>query len=65
MMAIEIQKIMLDKGLKKKDIADRCGWTQSNMYNKMKRDNFSEEELRKIADALGCTLQINFIDKKE
>lgn len=64
MMAIEIQKIMLDKGLKKKDIADRCGWTQSNMYNKMKRDNFSEEELRKIADALGCTLQINFIDKE-
>ncbi len=65
MMAIEIQKIMLDKGLKKKDIADRCGWTQSNMYNKMKRDNFSEEELRKIADALGCTLQINFIDKEQ
>jgi len=64
MMAIEIQKIMLDKGLKKKDIADRCGWTQSNMYNKMKRDNFSEEELRKIADALGCTLQITFIDKE-
>lgn len=65
MMAIEIQKIMLDKGLKKKDIADRCGWTQSNMYNKMKRDNFSEEELRKIADALGCTLQIKFIDKEQ
>jgi len=64
MMAIEIQKIMLDKGLKKKDIADRCGWTQSNMYNKMKRDNFSEEELRKIADALGCNLEIKFIDKE-
>ena len=64
MMAIDIQKIMLDKGLKKKDIADRCGWTQSNLYNKMKRDNFSEEELRKIADALGCTLEIRFIDKE-
>ena len=63
-MAIDIQKIMLDKGLKKKDIADRCGWTQSNLYNKMKRDNFSEEELRKIADALGCTLEIRFIDKE-
>ncbi len=64
MMALEIQKKMLDKGLKKKDIADRCGWTQSNMYNKMKKDNFSEEELRRIADALGCTLEIKFIDKE-
>ena len=64
MMALEIQKIMLEKGLKKKDVADRCGWTPSNMWNKMKRDNFSEEELQKIADALGCTLQISFIDKE-
>ena len=64
MMSLEIQKIMLEKGLKKKDVADRCGWTPSNMWNKMKRDNFSEEELQKIADALGCTLQISFIDKE-
>ncbi len=64
MMALEIQKIMLEKGLKKKDVADRCGWTPSNMWNKMKRDNFSEEELQKIADALGCTLEIKFNDKE-
>ena len=64
MMALEIQKIMLEKGLKKKDVADRCGWTPSNMWNKMKRDNFSEEELQKIADAIGCTLEIRFIDKE-
>jgi len=64
MMALEIQKIMLEKGLKKKDVADRCGWTSSNMWNKMKRDNFSEEELQKIADAIGCTLEIRFINKE-
>ncbi len=64
MMALEIQKIMLEKGLKKKDVADRCGWTPSNMWNKMKRDNFSEEELQKIAAAIGCTLEIKFIDKE-
>lgn len=64
MMAIEIQKRMLDKGLKQKDIADRCGWTASNLSNKMRRDNLSEEELRKIANALGCTLEIKFVDKE-
>lgn len=64
MMAKEIQKRMIDKDIKKKYLADRCGWTQSNLYNKMKRDNFTEEELQKIADALGCTLKIEFIDKE-
>lgn len=64
MMALEIQKIMLEKGLKKKDLADRCGWTPSNMYNKMKKDDFTTSELEKIAAALGCTLQIKFVDKE-
>jgi hypothetical protein len=30
----------------------------------MKRDNFSEEELREIAEALGCGLEITFIDNE-
>ena len=64
MMAIEIQKLMLDKGLKKKDVADRCGWTSSNFGNKLKRDNFSERELDAIATALGMKLDIKFIDKE-
>ena len=63
-MAKEITKLMIDKELKKGQLAERCGWTQSNLYNKMKRDNFSEEELRTIAEALGCELKISFIPKK-
>ena len=63
MMAIEIQKIMLDKGLKKKEVADRCGWTQANFGNKLKRDNFSERELNTIATALDMNLEIKFVDK--
>lgn len=65
MQAIEIQKIMLDKGINKKQLAERCGWSQSNLYNKMKRDNFSEEELIKISEALGCKLEIKFITPDE
>jgi hypothetical protein len=30
----------------------------------MKRNNFSEEELREIAEALDCELKINFVDKE-
>ncbi len=64
MMAKEINKMMIDKEIKKGQLAERCGWTQSNLYNKMKRDNFSEDELRTIAEALGCELKIEFIPKE-
>lgn len=64
MMAIEIQKLMIEKGLKKGQLAERCGWTQANLYNKMKRDNFPEDDLRTIAEALGCELKIEFIPKE-
>jgi hypothetical protein len=30
----------------------------------MKRDNFSENELKDIAAAMGCGLEINFIDSE-
>lgn len=64
MMAIDIQKIMIEKGIKKGELAERCGWTASNLYNKMKRDNFSEAELKTIATALNCDLEIKLISKK-
>ncbi len=63
-MAKEITKVMIDRDLKKGQLAERCGWTPSNLYNKMKRDNFSEEELRTIATALGCELRIEFVPKE-
>ena len=65
MMANEILKIMIDKGYKKKEIADRCGWSQSNFYNRIRKDDMCESDLQKIADALGCELQIKFIDKEQ
>jgi transcriptional regulator with XRE-family HTH domain len=46
------------------ELARRLGQTPQNFYHKMKRDNFSEEELREIAGVLGCDLKINFVDKE-
>lgn len=63
MMAKEINKMIIDKDIKKKDLAERCNWTSSNFYNKMSRDNFSEKELQTIANALDCYLKIEFIPK--
>jgi DNA-binding Xre family transcriptional regulator len=64
MLSIEIQKLMLERGINKKSLAEHCGWSQSNLYSKLKRDNFTEEELQKICDALDCDLEIKITPKK-
>lgn len=64
MMAKEIQKLMIEKDINKGQMAERCGWSASNLYNKMKRDNFSEEELRIMANALECDLKFEFTPRE-
>ena len=44
------------------ELARRIHMTPQNLYNKLKRDNFSERELREIAAALGLELQISFVN---
>lgn len=55
---------LIERGMKKKDLAELCGWTQANLGAKFKRDNFTEDELRKIADVLGMEVEIKLIPKK-
>ena len=44
------------------ELARRVGVTPQNFNHKMKRDNFTETDLREIADALGLRLEISFVD---
>ena len=41
-------------------LAERTGQTRQNLSNKISRDNFTEKELRKIAEALDCTYYAGF-----
>ena len=50
--------------LSERELAVRLGDTPQNLNNKMKRDDFKENELQRIADALGYRLEIRFIDKE-
>ena len=45
------------------DLAEKTGQTRQNLSNKMSRDNFTEKELRKIAEALGCSYHAGFAFK--
>ena len=44
------------------ELARRVGGSPQNFNNKMKRDNFTETDLREIAAALGLELEISFVD---
>lgn len=43
------------------ELATLIGTTNQNLSNKLSRDNFSEQELHKIAEALGCKFEGFFI----
>ena len=44
------------------ELARRMGISPQNLHNKMKRDNFTETDLREIAEALGLKLVLAFED---
>ena len=64
MSMVESIRIALVKrgNLSESELARRIGISPQNFHNKMKRDNFTETDLREIAEALGLRLDIAFID---
>ena len=61
MMSEKIRLVLAKKNKSKAWLAEQLGWSTSNLYNKFKRDNFSEKELIEIARVLDCTFEANFI----
>jgi len=64
MSMVEPIRIALVKrgNISESELARRIGISPQNFHNKMKRDNFTEKDLREIAEALGLRLEISFID---
>lgn len=42
-------------------LAERSGQSSANLYNKLSRGSFKVSELEKLAAAVGCSLEVNFI----
>lgn len=59
-MSEKIKVVLGRRNMTLGDLAERTGQTRQNLSNKMSRDNFTEKELRKIAEALECTYQASF-----
>jgi DNA-binding Xre family transcriptional regulator len=61
MMSEKIKLVMVKRNLNGKDLAEALGCSSQNVYNLLKKDNWNEEQIRKIGDKLNCDVEINFI----
>ena len=61
MMAEKIRIVLAKRDMSKADLARAMGSSTSNLYNKFKRDNFTEKEIEKIASILNCTFEANLV----
>lgn len=58
MFTEKIELVLVKRKLTKAQLAEKIHISPQNMYNKMKRDNFTEADMQKIAEALDCKLNI-------
>ena len=56
----KIKVIMKRQNMNMTDLAAATGQSRQNLTNKMKRDNFTEEDIRSMSSALGCEVVIEF-----
>ena len=57
----KIKVVLKRRGMTMGDLADKTEQTRQNLSNKMSRDNFSEKEIKQIADALDCDFESFFV----
>ena len=60
-MAEKIKIMLIKKKMSAVDLSKILDCTPTNVYNKLKRDNFSEKELKQIADILNCDFKGTFV----
>lgn len=56
-MGEKIKVLLNRKNMSVHDLAELLGQTRQNVNTKLKKDNFSEQDLRKIASVLGVEFE--------
>ena len=59
-MSEKIKIVLVKRKKSVTDLAKALNTSSQNLSNKLSRDNFSEKELKEIAEALNCDLDMNF-----
>lgn len=57
----KIKILLIEREMTITELATKLNTSKSNLSNKMRRNNFSEKDLKEIAEALNCDYDISFI----
>ena len=57
----KIKVILKRRNMTASQLATAIGISRQNLYNKFKRDNFQEKELKIIAETLDCEFDAAFV----
>ena len=60
-VADTVRKTIKEQGITLGELAEKVNWSPQNLSNKMSRANFSESEIRAIAEALGAEAEISIV----
>lgn len=60
---LKLKTIMLEKDIKKKELAEKLNISPSALTSRFKQENISINNLLELCDALNIYLDINFHDK--
>lgn len=60
-MTEKIKIVLVKRNMSAAELAEKIGCSPTNLYNKFKRDNFTEKDLQEIAQILECTFEGNFV----
>ena len=52
-------------GLSMAALADKLGQSRQNFHHKLQRENFTERQLREIADTLGYDVEVVFTSRED
>ena len=63
-VAEKIRTLMVRQNVSMGELAERTGQSRQNLSNKMKRGNFTEKELITLAEALGYSVNVQFINQQ-
>lgn len=57
----ELKKLLIDCGMTQRQIAERLEISPQQLSNLFSKKNFSLDDAKKIADALGAVLEVSII----
>jgi transcriptional regulator with XRE-family HTH domain len=61
-MTEKIRVLLIKQGnISEAELARRLGMCSTNLYNRLKRDNFTERDLQRIAGVMNCKFKAGFV----